>query len=297
MTRMAILLDTDRCLGCEACVVACQTGRELAAGQAYSQVREVVFGRMPDLRGAFVHQRCFHCAEAACVAVCPTGALRKQDGLTAVDPDLCSGCGYCIDACPYGVPRLVGGRISKCTGCLDLIQEGKQPWCVQTCPNDALQIGPRDELLAEAKQRVAALKDRDPDAQVYGEDQLGGLGLLLVLTEKPAVLGLLEEPQIPSTIALWQDVVQPATAGLTGIAVAASGLAFIIARRMHRKELRDRAARQEHAPDQPSARPSAAGPQTSDSPVDSAARSAGKGEQATGARQPRAPDVEKTGDA
>jgi hypothetical protein len=160
-----------------------------------------------------------------------------------------------------------------------------------------LRIGPRDALLAEAKQRVAALKDRDPDAQVYGEDQLGGLGLLLVLTEKPAVLGLLEEPKIPSTITLWQDVVQPATAGLTGIAVAASGLAFIIARRMHRKELRDRAGQQEHAPDQPSAHPSAAGPETSDAPDDPAARSAGKDQPATSVRRHQAPNVEKTGGA
>jgi formate dehydrogenase iron-sulfur subunit len=309
MARMAILLDTDRCVGCEACVVACHAGRELAAGQMYSQVREVVFGRLPDLRGAFVHQRCFHCAEAACVAVCPTGALRKQDGLTAVDADLCSGCGYCVDACPYGVPRLVGGIVSKCTGCLDLVQEGKEPWCVQTCPSDALQIGPRDELLAEARRRVAALKGRHPDAQVYGEEQLGGLGLLLVLTEKPAVLGLLDNPTIPVELRLWQDAAQPATLGLTGAALAASGLAFIIARRAHRQELRERAARRkptldssstEAAPERVTARPPAnapptAGPQASESAASATIGPIGAEEQRDTSRSEAATGPEQTG--
>jgi formate dehydrogenase iron-sulfur subunit len=267
MTRMAFLLDTDRCVGCEACVVACKAGRELADGQAYSHVRDVVVGAMPDLHGAFVHQRCFHCAEAPCVAVCPTGALSKQDGLTAVDPDRCSGCGYCVDACPFAIPKLVGGRVSKCTGCLDLAQDGRAPWCVETCPSRALEIGPREELLAEARRRAAALRPRHPDAQVYGEDQLGGLGLLVVLTERPAVLGLLEQPRVPPTIALWQETVQPATAGLTGAALALTGLAFIFARRAHRKELREEAARAEPPAIQASAACSAAPVEQADRPA------------------------------
>ncbi len=271
MAPNAILLDLDRCVGCEACVVACKTGRELVDGQSHSQVREVVYGRLPDLRGAFVHQRCFHCADAACVAVCPTGALAKQDGLTAVAPELCSGCGYCVEACPFDVPHLVNGRVSKCTGCLDLAADGQAPWCVQTCPSHALEIGPRDEMLAEARRRAAALKARHPDAQVYGEGQLGGLGLLLVITEKPAVLGLLENPAVPPAIKLWQDVVQPASAGLTGIALAAGGLAFIIARRAHLKELREQAARASAGADSAAAADGPASPAAQPATADSTA--------------------------
>ncbi|MCW5853133.1 MAG: 4Fe-4S binding protein [Anaerolineae bacterium] len=242
MGQNAILVDLGQCIGCQACIVACKTGRELAPGEAYIHIREDVRGRFPNLTGSFVHHRCFHCADAACVAVCPTGALSKVDGLTAVDLAKCSGCGYCVDACPYGIPEMVDGHVSKCTGCTDLTQEGQEPWCVQTCPSGALKLGPRESMLSLARERAALLAKRFTSAQVYGETQLGGLGALFVLPDEPLAFGLPEQPQVPTTITAWQRGVQPLTQGITGLSVLATALAFVFARREHHREKRALAA-------------------------------------------------------
>jgi formate dehydrogenase iron-sulfur subunit len=236
MTLYAFLIDQDRCIGCQACVVACKAGNERPLGSNYIEIRETVRGQLPDLVGSFAHHRCFHCADAACVTVCPTGTLSKWNGLTVVNMDKCSGCGYCTDACPFKVPTLANDRVSKCVACFDLVQEGLAPWCAQTCPSQAIQFGERDKLLAKAKTRVAALKVRHVNAQVYGEAQLGGLGLLMILLDKPAVFGLPEAPQSSAQLDVWQRVAQPASIGISALSVVVTGLAFVIARRQHQRE-------------------------------------------------------------
>lgn len=238
MTANALLVDLGRCIGCQACVVACKAGNELQEGEANIRVREVVRGTFPNLSGSFVHHRCYHCADAGCVAVCPTGALYKLDGLTAVDAARCSGCAYCVDACSYGVPKLVNGHVSKCTACLDVIQNGGVPYCVQTCPSEAIKFGTREAMLALAAQRVEEIRGQFPRAQVYGETQLGGLGTLMVLPDDPESLGLPAAPQVPQSVNIWQKGVQPLTQGFTALGLIATGLAFVFARRNHRLEMK-----------------------------------------------------------
>ena len=242
MATMAFLLDLSQCIGCEACVAACNVGNDLAAGQRHIQLVEQVRGEFPDLSGGFRNQRCYHCADAACVAVCPTGALSKQDGLTRLDRSACSGCSYCVEACPFEVPVMIEGRSSKCDGCADVVRAGGQPWCVKTCPSEALAFGTRDDILAEATQRVSALRPRAPQAQVYGEHEAGGLGVVMVLPDAPETLDLPEDPGPPVVASAWQGVVRPGALALTAGTAVAAGIAAVIARRNHMRELETLAA-------------------------------------------------------
>jgi len=236
MDTWAFSIDLDRCIGCRACVAACAAGNELAPGTTFVAVSDVVRRRGEGLWGSFAHHRCFHCGEAACVEVCPTGALSKWKGLTAVAAERCSGCGYCVDACPFHVPQVRDGEVSKCVACVDQVTQGEPPWCQRTCPNQAIRFGPRETVLAEARARVQQLSGRHPRAQVYGETQLGGLGLLLVVLDRPDVVGLPERPTSPPLLQAWQRAVKPGALGLSTVAALTMGAAFWVARRQHAQE-------------------------------------------------------------
>ena len=236
---MAFLLDLGRCIGCQACTAACKTGNELADGTQFIRLIEQTRGEFPDLSGGFKNHRCYHCADAACVNVCPTGALYKEDGLTRTSRDICSGCGYCVEACPFGVPEMVDGLSSKCDGCADTVRAGGEPWCVITCPSSALEFGEREEIVKEARERVTAMRARYPNARVYGEDEAGGLGVVMVLPDDPDVLDLPVDPAPGALINTWTGIVQPATLALTAGATVAAGVMGVIARRNHMLELKE----------------------------------------------------------
>ena len=117
---------------------------------------------------------CKHCTHAACLDVCPTGALfRTEFGTVVVQEDICNGCGYCIPACPYGVidQRKEDGRAWKCTLCYDRLGTGLEPACAKACPTDSIQFGPLDELRERAAGRLAQLHEAGvAEARLYGED-------------------------------------------------------------------------------------------------------------------------------
>jgi formate dehydrogenase iron-sulfur subunit len=122
---------------------------------------------------------------------------------------------------------------------------------VQTCPSQAIRFGERDGLLAEARTRVAALRARYPNAQIYGENQLGGLGLLMILLDEPGVYGLPLEPRASTAQTVWQETVQPASAGLSALAAGLMGLLFLFARRQHAREHAELHTSDEGAPAAP----------------------------------------------
>jgi formate dehydrogenase iron-sulfur subunit len=237
MADTAFLLDLGRCIGCQACVVACKTGNELEPGRQFISLIEQTRGVFPALEGGFKNHRCFHCIDAACVAVCPTGALFKEGSMTRLNRSDCSGCGYCVESCPFGVPEIFEGRSSKCDGCADTVRAGGEPWCVTTCPSQALEWGERDMILAEARRRVAVMRRRHPRARVYGETESGGLGVIAVLPDDPEVLDLPVDPGSPAVSRVWQSVVQPAAVGVTAATAALAGVGAVIARRNHLKEI------------------------------------------------------------
>ena len=233
----AFLLDMGRCIGCEACVIACKTGNELPEGLAYIELSEKVRGTFPNVEAGWDNHRCWHCQDAACVAVCPTGALFKDDGLTRLNRAACSGCEYCTIACPYDVPKMFEKKSSKCDACMDTTQAGGQPWCVKTCPSRALEFGDREEILAKARARAAELQVHYPNAQVYGETQAGGLGVIAVIPDNPENIGLPVDPEAPVMASMWQGLVQPISIGMIGVTAVGMGVAGVISRRRHMEEM------------------------------------------------------------
>ncbi len=191
---------------------------------------------------AFAMRRCLHCLEPACASACPTQALfRQEDGPVTYNADRCIGCRYCVWACPWGVPTAewdsLAPKIHKCTHCADRCdqplpaarngvtlssEESKRfqdsiqvPACVKACPADALRYGTRDEMLAEAKRRIAARPEKYVD-HVYGEHEAGGTSVLYISAVPFEKLGFptLQDEPYPAKSAVALGAVPPAVLAL-----------------------------------------------------------------------------------
>jgi formate dehydrogenase iron-sulfur subunit len=175
---------------------------------------------------------CKHCSSAACLEVCPTGALfRTEFGTVVVQQDVCNGCGYCVPACPFGVidRREDDGRVFKCTLCYDRLTDGMEPACARACPTDSIQFGELDELRAKADRRLATLhQDGVAEARLYLRDEadgIGGAGAFFLLLDEPEVYGLPPDPvsttrDLPK---LWRAAAVAAGALVAGLAAALAG--------------------------------------------------------------------------
>jgi formate dehydrogenase iron-sulfur subunit len=186
-------------------------------------------GAPGDLRWLMSSDVCKHCTHAACLDVCPTGALfRTEFDTVVVQEDICNGCGYCIPACPFGVlgQRKEDGRAWKCTLCYDRIGAGQTPACAKACPTESIQYGPLDELRERASGRLETLQDAGvTDARLYGEDPgdgVGGAGAFFLLLDEPEVYGLPPDPVVTTRDlpSMWRHAAL-AAAGLLGAGVIA----------------------------------------------------------------------------
>jgi formate dehydrogenase iron-sulfur subunit len=182
-----------------------------------------------ELRWLMLSDVCKHCTHAACLDVCPTGALfRTEFATVVVQQDICNGCGYCVSACPFGVidRREGDGRAQKCTLCYDRLRGGLEPACAKACPTQSIQFGELDELRTRARGRVAELHGRGvTEARLYGddpEDGVGGCGAFFLLLDEPEVYGLPRAPVVATKELgrMWAAAGMAATA-LVGAAVAA----------------------------------------------------------------------------
>lgn len=193
----------------------------------------------PDFRWLMSSDVCKHCTHAACLDVCPTGALvRTEFGTVVVQDDVCNGCGYCVPACPFGViERRQGdkktvknvGIAQKCTLCYDRIGVGLQPACATACPTESIQFGDLDVLRDRARARVETLHERgETSARLYLDDEgdgIGGGGAMFLLLDEPEVYGLPPDPVVTTKdlSSMFRHGSAAATALLAGAVLAFAG--------------------------------------------------------------------------
>lgn len=154
LAQYGFWMDSRVCAGCASCVAACREANSTPDDcEARRRIISYVFDRG---ESRFVSVSCMHCAQPACVAVCPAGAITKRaDGIVEVDQSRCIGCKYCHASCPFGVPHYTSLGMDKCDCCLGAgIKPGKDPYCVQACPAKALQYGKLEDLHRRAEEAV-----------------------------------------------------------------------------------------------------------------------------------------------
>jgi formate dehydrogenase iron-sulfur subunit len=233
---VGILTDLTRCIGCGACTLVCKETN----GLRYSEVDQLdayTWCAISKQEGLYVKRQCMHCLEPTCASVCPVGALKKTEtGAVTYDPDKCFGCRYCVMACPFNIPKYQWDsplpRVGKCVMCYDKRQkEGKQPACTEVCPAGASVFGDRDELLAEAKERIQDEPQKYVN-EVYGEDQVGGTAVMYISSVPFGKLGfptgLLKQPYPRLTWAILSKI--PAIVSVGGLTLLTAWWA--IGRRM-----------------------------------------------------------------
>jgi formate dehydrogenase iron-sulfur subunit len=254
---VGFLTDVSLCIGCKACEVACKQWNELPAdgmeftGRSYDNTvdlgattwRHVAFVEVegadvlgslmrtghpegaPPVAWLMMSDVCKHCVNAGCMEACPTGAIiRTEFDTVYIQQDICNGCGYCVPACPFGVPQLGhdDGRAHKCTLCYDRLRDGMEPACAKACPTDSIRFGLVEDLRERGAERVATLRERGyAEAALYGDRDLGGthgiggLNAMFVLTASAETFNLPAAPELP------QERVAPA---LRSVALAAVGI-------------------------------------------------------------------------
>ena len=194
--KRAMVMDLDRCTGCQSCIVACKFENNSGLGNYRCDVIDVgPYGTHPDIQMYWLPFQCQQCENAPCIEVCPTGAsYRDGNNVVLVDKEKCIGCKYCMMACPYGVRSWNAAEkcAEKCTLCGHLTSQDKLPACVKSCAAGARFYGDLDDPDSDASKELAK----------YSE---GDIHTLQDVGNHPATRYIMT-----SMIGQWQDRIAPA---------------------------------------------------------------------------------------
>jgi tetrathionate reductase subunit B len=230
VARFAMVTDLRKCVGCQACTAACSAEWDVPPGSARTLVRPTpVAGTFPDLLASVYVSQCNHCDRPPCVDACPSGAtVQAQNGVVRVDKDLCIGCGFCVDACPYDaryINRLTK-KVDKCDFCVSRVERGVEPACVATCTAHAKYFGDLEDRSGDVFRMVYQAGARalqtstiavGPNVYYLGRED----HLELVANTFPP-----RPPRLPAAGEAWSRVVKPLVLAAVGATFAGQAIAF-----------------------------------------------------------------------
>ncbi|MEX3940513.1 formate dehydrogenase subunit beta [Paraburkholderia sp. BR10937] len=231
---VAKLIDVSKCIGCKACQTACMEWNDLRdeIGEnvgVYDNPRDLsehswtvmrfteYVNPKGDLEWLIRKDGCMHCEDPGCLKACPSpGAIvQYTNGIVDFHEENCIGCGYCIAGCPFNIPRLskTDHRMYKCTLCSDRVAVGQEPACSKTCPTGAIMFGTKEDMKAQAADRIVDLKRRGFEhAGLYDPAAVGGTHVMYVLhhADQPSLYhGLPDRPRINPLVMVWKSVAKP----------------------------------------------------------------------------------------
>lgn len=156
MTQYGFFFDQSRCIGCNACTIACMQWHDIPPSPVkWMRVHQWEKGAFPNTRIHILPIMCYHCENPVCIKACPNRAIYKEAkyGAVLIDAGKCQGTRKCWKACPYGAPQFEGDepgkKMSKCNMCIERLEQGLKPICVLSCSMRALEFGPLDEMVKQ----------------------------------------------------------------------------------------------------------------------------------------------------